>query len=78
MKEDKHEIKMRCWDDFELHRALQRMEIKSVDESVAVELATLHNPSDKQFRYKYSYSDPTLAHISKNAIEMCEQVYSID
>ena len=50
--------------DWELHRALKGMEIrsgsletvkmKSVDESVVVEFGTVDNLSDNQFRYKYN------------------------
>ena len=62
MKADKHEM-MRHRGDWELSRALKRMEIgsgsvetvkmRSVDESVAVEFGTVDNLGDNNFRYKY-------------------------
>ena len=50
MKAYKHEIKMRCRDDWELSTALERMEMTSVDEFVAVEFGTVDNLGDNQFR----------------------------
>ena len=53
VKENKCEIEMRCWGDLELSRALETMELRSVDECVAVEFGTVDNLGDNQFRYKY-------------------------
>ena len=53
MKADKHEIEMRCMGHWELHRALETVKMRSVDESVAVEFGTVNNLGDNQFRYKY-------------------------
>ena len=50
MKAYKHEIEMRCMD---VHIALETMELRSFDESVAVEFGTLDNLGGNQFRYKY-------------------------
>ena len=78
MKADKREIEMTCWDDWELRTALGRIEMKSVDESVVVEFGTVDNLGDNQFRYKYDSLTFDNVHITKNAVEMCEQVYGID
>ena len=55
--------------------------MRSVDEFVAVEFGTIDNLGDGLFRYKYAPLSYThliiLAHITKNAVEMCEQVYGI-
>ena len=50
VKANKHEIEMRCWDDFELHRALQTRS----DQDIAMEFGTVDNLGDNQFRYKYT------------------------
>ena len=80
MKADEHEIEMICRDDWEMSTALKRR--RSVDESVVVEFGTVDNLGDNQFRYKYDSLSYThliiLVHITKNAFEMCEQVYDID
>ena len=52
MKVYKHEIEMICWDQ-KLHRALETMKMRSVDESVAVEFGTVDCLGGDQFRYKY-------------------------
>ena len=73
---------MRCSDDWELSTALKRMEMRSFDKSVVVEFGTVDNLGDNQFRYKYHSLSYThliiLVHLTKNAVEMCEQVYGID
>ena len=51
MKAYKHEIKMRCRDDWNLNTALGRMQMRLVDESVAVEFGTVDYLGDSQFRY---------------------------
>ena len=56
MKAYKHDIKMRCGDDWEFHRAMETVKTRSVDESVAVEFGTVENLGDNQFRYKYNDS----------------------
>ena len=48
MKADKHEIQMRCWDEWEFYEA--------VDELVAVEFGNVDNLGDNQFRYESIYS----------------------
>lgn len=46
MKADKHEIEMRCREDLELCRDLEKIKIKFV----AVEFGTIDNLGDSQFR----------------------------
>ena len=52
MKADKHEIQTISMGDWELHRALETVKARSVDESVAVEFGSVGNLGDNQFRYK--------------------------
>ena len=54
MNVERHEIETICRDDLELCRALERMEMRSVDEFVAVEFGTVDSLGVNQFRYKYN------------------------
>ena len=63
VKADKDEVEMRCRRDWELSTTLRRMEMRSVDKSVAVEFGTINNLGDNQLRYNYMCTTHYVTHI---------------